>query len=240
MSGVSETRWQLAQNAERRFWKEAIGQPEELLHLVEEKYAFIAKIRKACPDALRPPKRPGRVLEVGIGPLGVGVATLLEDECTWNVTGVDPLPRMDELAVPEVVVNFYNALRRRPINYVQLAAEQFSAARNSFDLAICYNVLDHVQDPALILKNIFEMLVRGGYFALYVTTISVYSKCRRTVLRKFDTPHPYKFDIWQVFRFLKDSGFEIVWYEKKSRETIRRLFGRGPRYLVVVARKPTQ
>jgi len=239
MPEITKGRWQLAQKAERKYWGDAVRSPEEFLHLLEEKYTFIARINAACAPALKPLPSVGRVLEVGIGPLGLGVATLLEPQSKWSITGVDPLPRMDSVELPEYLTHCYVELKKRPLNYIQKPAEEFNAGKNSFDLAICYNVLDHTRDPNLIVKNVFEMLVPGSYFLLFVTTISLVSKYRKKILKYLDLPHPHKFHLLQLFQMVNDAGFEIVWYPRKSRESLRRLIGRGKRDLVLITRKPS-
>jgi 2-polyprenyl-3-methyl-5-hydroxy-6-metoxy-1,4-benzoquinol methylase len=239
MSEITEGRWQLAQEAEKKYWGAAVRSPEEFLHLLEEKYAFIARINAVCPPALQPPAPPGRVLEIGIGPLGLGVATFLEPQSKWIVTGVDPLPRTDSVEIPEYLAHCYNELKKRPLHYVQRPAEEFNTGKDSFDLAICYNVLDHTRDPQRIVNNVSEMLVPGGYFLLFVTTISFYSKYRKKILRHSDLPHPHKFQVWELFRILDKAGLEIVWYPRKSSESLRRLFGRGKRDLLLITRKPS-
>jgi SAM-dependent methyltransferase len=239
MLEISEGRWQLAQEAEKEYWGDVVRSPEEFLHLLEEKYTFIARINAACAPAVKPPASVGRVLEVGIGPLNLGVATLLEPQSKWRITGVDPLPRMDPVGLPEYLTHCYGELKKRPSNFVQKPAEEFNAGKNSFDLAICYNVLDHTRNPKRIVKNVFEMLVPGGYFLLMVTTISLFSKYRKKILKLSDRPHPHKFHVGQLFQMVTNAGFEIVWYPRKSREGLRRLIGRGQRYLVLITRKPS-
>jgi 2-polyprenyl-3-methyl-5-hydroxy-6-metoxy-1,4-benzoquinol methylase len=239
MSEITEGRWQLAQKAEKQYWGDAIRSPEEFLHLLEEKYSFIARINAVCAPVLQPPASGGRVLEIGIGPLGLGVATLLEPQSKWKVTGVDPLPRVDSVEIPEYLAQCYDALKKRPLHYIQGPAEEFNTGKDSFDLAICYNVLDHTRDPQRIVKNVFEMLVPGGTFLLSVTTISFYSKYRKQLLRHSDLPHPHKFHVGELFQMLNKAGLEIVWYPRKSREPLRRLFGRGKRDLPLITRKPS-
>jgi 2-polyprenyl-3-methyl-5-hydroxy-6-metoxy-1,4-benzoquinol methylase len=239
MPEITEGRWQLAQKAEKKYWGDAVRSPEEFLHLLEEKHTFIARIKAVCAPALQPPPSVGRVLEIGIGPIGLGVATLLEPQSKWHITGVDPLPRVDSVEIPEYLAKCYYELKKRTLNYIQRPAEEFNTGRNSFDLAICYNVLDHTRDPELIVNNVFEMLAPGGYFLLFVTTISLYGKYRKKIMRHSDLPHPHKFDVWRLFRMVNATGFEIVWYPRKSREHLRRLFGRGKRDLILIVRKPS-
>jgi 2-polyprenyl-3-methyl-5-hydroxy-6-metoxy-1,4-benzoquinol methylase len=61
----------------------------------------------------------------------------------------------------------YCELKKRPLNYIQKHAEEFNTGKNSFDLATCFNVLDHSRDSKTIVKNVFETLVPGGYFLLW-------------------------------------------------------------------------
>jgi len=43
MTEITKDRWELAQKAEKKYWGDAIRSPEEFLHLLEEKYSFIAR-----------------------------------------------------------------------------------------------------------------------------------------------------------------------------------------------------
>jgi hypothetical protein len=166
----------------KKYWGDAIRSPGEFLHLLEEKYSFIARIKAVYAPALQPLASVGRVLEIGIGLLGLGVATLLEPHSKWKVTGVDPLPRVDSVEIPEYLAQCYDVLKKRPLNYIQGPAEEFNTGKDSIDLAICYG---------------------------------------------------------ELIQMLNKAGLEIVWYPRKSREPLRRLFGRGKRDLPLITRKPS-
>ncbi len=238
---ISPIRWQLAQEAESLYWERVIKDPQEFLRILHEKYIFLDKIKKIAPNLFEIHNNKGKLLEVGIGPLGIGVACLLEQWEKWDITGIDSLNRITTTNLPEYLENCFLKLTTRLSHYIQVPAEEYRNYTNIYNIIICYNVLDHVNNPFAILNNIQKALIPGGYLLLGIDIVCIFSKYRQQLLYKryYDRAHPYKLTAWDIQNIIKNAGFEITWLEKYSFETLRRLWSRARR-LTAICRKPLE
>src|SRR5437867_4161554 len=77
--------------------------------------------------------------------------------------------------------------------------------KNVFDLAMCLDVLEHIQDDQAAINSIFEALKPGGYFILHVPNL---------VPPRFDFVEEGHvrdgYDNSQMSFQLKDAGFEVL------------------------------
>ena len=94
-------------------------------------------------------------------------------------------------------------------DHYEMEAEEL-AAKNAYDLIICTNALDHVQNPYKVLANISTALKPGGYAAIMCAENNALTN-----------PHPcheHNLTARDVHEAL-DSDFETVWeltYEKDN------------------------
>ena len=239
MKIVNRNRWQIAQNVEKDYWDHVSKDPQEFLRILHEKYTFLAKIKSVHPQALDNPEPKGKVLEIGIGALGIGIASLLEPAEKWEIDGVDPMSRKLSVNLPSHLLGCFTELMQRLLNYIQISAEDFDTFQSKYNLVICYNVLDHTINPCQIIKNIYDLLVPGGYFLLGLDTLSLCSKYRQKIFfrKYFDKAHPYRFTVYGMRKIIQSMPFEIVWFEKSKTEFIHR-FCTKARRLIAVCRKP--
>lgn len=86
--------------------------------------------------------------------------------------------------------------------------EYLPLQKNSFDIAISHNVLDHTQNPNNVLDEISRVLDHNGQFFFTVNTFAI-PKIIRNKLGLIDTPHPHHFSIEEVEQKLRSSGFKI-------------------------------
>mgnify|MGYP005852227193 CR=1 FL=1 len=234
---ITADRWQRAQAVEEKYWGRVKSDPTEFMRILHEKYRFIQIIAKQCPAAITPPnERLGEALEIGIGSLGIGVVSLLDPLDSWNITGIDPQPRLNPGNLPPPLMAFYDRLMQGNLSYIQMGAEHLPFDANHFDLDACYNVLDHTHNPYAILKEIFRVLPPGGYFLLGLDALSLASWLRHKLFIE-DIAHPYKFLAWQVERILPAQGFQLVYFTKDKNELAHRIFAKARR-LTAVGRKP--
>jgi SAM-dependent methyltransferase len=234
---ITRNRWEVAQKAEKDFWDGLLRNPREFLEIIYQKYCFLSKINLSCPQALKPVEPITKIVEIGIGPMAIGVASLLEPPDKWLITGVDPLPRIYQTKLPPYLDACFNKLIDRCKYYIQEPAEKFKYAQEVYDLAICYNVLDHTRNPEKILENIFNMLVPGGYFLLGVDISSFVGKYRAKLLKYEDIYHPFRFTFYDIVNLLHSCGFKISFFQKDNHEFLKRIYSRKRR-LAFVARKP--
>jgi len=174
-------------------------------------------------------KKYDRVLDIGVGGLGVGLLWLFDGNEKY---GLDPLPVtqaetgnpfMDELVSRAQAGN----------EYVNQQAEKMDFEDNHFDLVICNNVLDHTHTPTKILEEIRRVLRNDGVFGFAVDTYSLREQTFRKVDKKIRPNHssypghPFDWTENQMTRILKDTGFEILHH--KSRPFRGQMIGRRRR-----------
>ncbi|MDD3581970.1 MAG: class I SAM-dependent methyltransferase [Desulfobacca sp.] len=206
---ITESRWKIAQNVEKNYWARVKCDPQEYLRIIHEKYVFLNKINSNCPEVLNPPNgRPGQALEIGIGSLGIGVLSLL-DSPSWELTGIDPQPQIQPDGIPSHLQALHQELMKKPLEYIQRPAENLGLESSSYDLAACYNVLDHTHNPYAILQEIYRVLRPGGYFLLGLDALCLLNWMRFKAFID-DPPHPYKFTPWHVERLLPNQGFKVL------------------------------
>jgi SAM-dependent methyltransferase len=75
---------------------------------------------------------------------------------------------------------------------------------NSFDSAICSDVLEHIYEPKILLYEIHRVLKQNGILLLNVPfTFPVH-----------ESPHDYyRYTEWALKSLMKDNGFEIIRFE---------------------------
>lgn len=98
------------------------------------------------------------VVEIGAGPYpAVAAARRGWKRCV----AVDPIARgyMEEGLVPESCGN---------VVYIAAPGEAVPLAAGSADLVICENCLDHVTDPASVVREMERLLAPGGYLWIFV------------------------------------------------------------------------
>lgn len=93
--------------------------------------------------------------------------------------------------------------------FVKSMAESMSFPNNTFDVALCYNVLDHTFKPDAIISEIKRILKAGGYLLLGIYTHGSILKFFHVLSERagifMERPHPYSFTIRDVTAMLKDN-----------------------------------
>ncbi len=119
------------------------------------------------------------VIEIGCGPLG-----MIEFLPGRRKIGCDPLtPHYAKL---------YCKARSGAVEYICDVKELLKSERDSFDLGICFNVLDHVLDPKGLLDSLMSFIKSGGRFLVQVNTVKEGSQ--RSEEHKAMHPSPIKAD----------------------------------------------
>lgn len=128
------------------------------------------------------------IVEVGGGPFP-GVSLLHAK----RAIAVDPL------ADAYVVAGLVPARASRVV-HVSAAAERLPLAMNTADLVICENCLDHVEDPALAMREMARLLVPGGLVWLLVD-----------LMEYRDELHPNPMSHERLAAILAGAGVEVLY-----------------------------
>src|SRR5271156_1102595 len=148
--------WIEAQKTEEDFWKGIIRDDYTILRVLADNSAKAPAIRKTLH------RIPDTALEVGVGPLGLGVIGFLPE--IEHRFAVDPqLPVALGPSGSDALRDFIR-IRRMPIQYATGCGEEIPVRSESMELVICCNVLDHASDPAAILREIRRVLKPNGLF----------------------------------------------------------------------------
>ncbi len=141
-----------------------------------------------------------RVCEIGCGPFGM----IHFAEAKYKI-GVDPLiPYYREIGLlsPDKVAG---------MTLIPHGAESLPEIHDrTVDVVICYNVLDHVQDPGNVLLEIRRILKNGGIFYLNCHMVGTLLTPVRKILKFVDHPHPYHFSRKDLRSLLDKTSFDVL------------------------------
>ncbi|MGA2796163.1 MAG: class I SAM-dependent methyltransferase [Thermoguttaceae bacterium] len=102
--------------------------------------------------------RDASIVEIGCGPLG-----MIEYLPGKRKVGYDPLNMEYE--------KLFNRARTGGVEYIADLEHLCQTGKNSFDMAICFNVLDHTTQPRQLLHNFMSLLRDEGQFLFQVNTV---------------------------------------------------------------------
>ncbi len=196
MKAVSPDRWNASQRLELDFWKHwKEAAPYQNLDI--PRYWSGELERLGCTRDLFEDRR---VLDIGCGPYGL-IHYL--DNARERIR-IDPLLTQYE--------------SRMPLAGPQLSlagiGEQIPLAPASIDVAICFNALDHMRDPAAALREICRVLRPGGTLLLMIHTFPGWAQPFFWV----DRLHPHH---WTAAGFGEQVGREFA---IEHQETAHRKF----------------
>jgi SAM-dependent methyltransferase len=211
---VSAERWTVAQEAEQTYWDGVLVDDREFLRVLLEKGSTANWVAERHPAGLPD----GDVVEIGIGPLGVGCMHFLPRDRRRTLVGIEPLPLIDYelLGLIEPFAAVVRACRATDYTHVRATGEETGLEPSRFALAFCYNVLDHVRGPLEVLLEIHRILKSGGRVLLGVDTQSMLSVLRFKLLIEGRHPdsigvraHPFRFREREVTRLVESAGFSV-------------------------------
>ena len=184
MSKASKKRWIAAQRAEAEY-----GQILEQIELPIESQYFSKKFPLLNADIFNGKN----ILEVGCSP---AAEIHYLEEAHFRV-GIDPLALV------------WRHLYRDGTDIVQGIGEYLPFRGGTFDIVLCLNVLDHVQNSSHILKEIKKVLKDGGRILIHLQTYSTPRIIRKGVLNYIDRPHPFHFTDSEVYYLLRNIGYSV-------------------------------
>ncbi|RUL62276.1 class I SAM-dependent methyltransferase [Dyella dinghuensis] len=149
------------------------------------------------------PSRPGRLLDVGCGN---GVFLLRAKAAGWDVVGLEP----DPAAV---------AAARECGSDVRQGTLESSVVTGPFNVITAAHVIEHVHQPQLFLKRIFDLLAKDGH--VWIATPNVQGMGHRwfgRAWRGLEPPrHMVLFSRKALRKLLEDAGFREITFLRRGR-----------------------
>ncbi len=201
-------RWQLAQEQEYQFWQGVVHSEDNILRIMnrnEERANFVHDLATSC----------SHVLEIGVGPLGVGVVGFLQGDTR---IGLDPLPLLRSTVSQVVPEHVRKVVEEKSggVCYIVGSGEYLPFREEIFDMVVCCNVLDHVADPFLVLRESNRVLKPGGVIFVEVDVFSVLGLLKWNLWTKIIKKrsllvigHPHRFLARHIVALLNRSGFVV-------------------------------
>lgn len=201
-----DARWRQAQQSEAQFWTSVARHDFDVLQILADNSQKANFLKQHLKTEIR------KALEVGCGPLGIGIIAFLA-EMPLRIA-MDPLQMIhmdgnDPLA-------HYMALRRKSVEYLKACGEEIPIASGTLDLVICCNVIDHTSQPDSILAEIHRILRPGGQFFFDVETFSLLGLIKWHTWTKFRhkdetlvKAHPYRMFESVIQRKISEHGFAL-------------------------------
>jgi SAM-dependent methyltransferase len=192
LRAVSPSRWHEAQAHELDFWRGWRDlAPYRGVNLDEYWQGEIAKFGLDATFF-----QGHRVLDVGCGPVGL----------------IHFLPQAAERVRLDPLLHVYT--EKLPLTGWSIAAagEELPLTDRSLDIAICFNALDHMRDPAAALQEIARVLRPGGTLLLMIHTFPAWTM----PLLAIDRLHPHH---WTHSGFLDrvSRAFRVTYEHREPR-----------------------
>lgn len=199
MEVVNNERWYEAQNYEKIHWRRVVQRLSiggSIFDWYDWKVEYIIDTMEPYLNLSR-----AKILEIGSGP--VGIVSFIEGAAKF---AVDPLE------------NFYRThyslieLRDKETRYLGGMGEALPFRNQLFDFIIVDNVIDHCQNPDLVLTEINRVLRPGGFLYLMVNVHTHLGYLVRLFMEslEIDRGHPFSFSVGKIKRFLGEKGFSIL------------------------------
>lgn len=215
MTDTSLHAWQTAQEHEQEFWESYADTYERYPQILLEHLSRLSDAGEFIRDELSSPDVE-EALEVGVGPLGVGVLGVRARGL--HITAIDPLPRID-VRLGDTTLDTYVRALRDGVNYRCSQGETMAFSEDSFDLVCCHNVIDHARNPITILEEMFRVLKAGKSLYLTLNTFSYIGRLKFETMRRFSPRkmifacHPHSFLHSDILNALARSGYEMIRHE---------------------------
>ena len=216
IASVSEQRWQDAQHYEQAYWAQG-GDPERKKFVDQrerEQHTFYRGLMRISPETIHNK----RILDIGCGPYSVGLDEDLDHSIT-HLIAVDP-GRYAE----EDEERYFAPSRAGWVTRLYLKAEELvdderhvtgpvQRARifAPVDEVWCYNLLQHVVDPAACIANASKMAKEG----LRASTFRIFEWCNVAS----DAGHPHVLTKEYLREQLTQNGWSM-WKEMSGTEQV--------------------
>jgi SAM-dependent methyltransferase len=184
-------RWEKAQYAEKEFWG------KEYLERRRNTESPDKKVKELWEDMLRNGFgldysyfANKDVLEIGCGPSGI-IFSISEAKKRFGLEPID----LGGLLIQEP---FKLDIVRHGVG------ENIPFGDESFDVVICFNVLDHCYDPSRVIEQSWRVLRKSGSLLLWVHALRNNYGLFQSLLNKIDRPHPNHFTAEQIIQIANE------------------------------------
>ncbi len=168
MASVSVERWQEAQDAEQGFWLKKKGRMRRFSASLQSSIATAEWVNPHAPA--------GDWLAVGLGPLCISCMHFLPGAGALHALDpIEPVPA-EEWDLPEPCKALLRACEEKTTRHVG-KGERLDFPEDAFAFVSMENVLDHVQDPAAVMREARRVLEPGGCLLLTVTRSRCSGRC---------------------------------------------------------------
>jgi SAM-dependent methyltransferase len=213
--------WHDAQSRERTYWARRCSDPIGVMYELGEDLDLAWRLQAHAPASA------DKILDVGVGPMGVGLLWLFPHAALR--VGADSLGLLP-VATGNPHADSVVARIRSVCDYVIGQSEALPFPDASFDVVVCNNVLDHVEDLHRSIAELCRVVRPAGVLGVGVDTNSHLGAWLRRIDRRRRPDlnayrlHPTDVIIGEVERALTARGFRIVSSNEASR--LGRFLGR--------------
>lgn len=189
--------WQVYQERELKYWQDKYDSG----YYPDYKESFYKTLTKFDIGADCFSEK--QLLEIGCGPQGFSASLV-------QMAKNQPLSHVIVDSLLDKYQNFpiFSLFGKDTIK-IKALGEQMPVPSNFFDLVICQNVLDHVNQPLVVINEIYRILKRGGMALIGVHVLSPFSRLFNPLIKQIDKNHPHHFTHEYVLSLFSD--FQIVY-----------------------------
>jgi len=151
------------------------------------------------------PDKKGKLLDVGCG-MGDFLEAFSFYRPKYNFFGID----ISAKAISQAKKRNLN------INFKVADAQKLPFKDNTFDVVTCFDLIEHVKYPKLVLSEIHRVLKKRGIFHGFIPTESELLSIEGILIRagwkakEIYGGHPQRFSKKQIINWLDDAEFKII------------------------------
>ncbi len=215
--------WQQAQKNELELWETTAGSVWRIVSELNESGELESFIESKLGGISLEGKR---VLELGVGPLGIGWVGLFGPSIKADNIAVEPLPILTVNSGLAAFDEFIRSLQGR-VTVHRGKGEHLEFETGSFDIVVCNDVIDHVSDYQLVLQECLRVLKKGGLFIFSVNVFSEAGSIKWNYYTRKLHPrdknvlcHPHSFTYSRILKLLKQRGLTVT-HSNRSLSCVR-------------------
>lgn len=190
-------RWNAAQFAERKWWKNYLKN-KDITEYLSWKKEYWTDLLKKCTHyfTIRPEDK---ILDAGCGPAGMFM--LFENNQT---VAFDPLIDNYEIDLPHFKKNMYPS-----VQFVNAGLEDFSTDKK-FNVIFCMNAINHVHDIEKSFDNLLSCAAKDAHI---IVTIDAHNHSTFKYLFRLlpgDILHPHQYNLNEYQKMLTQRGCNLL------------------------------